>query len=430
MMKCAAASLILLCILVSCSPLSKKSLTKEMVKTETRFQDHTALVVYDVAKRKTLFQYKPDKYFTPASNTKVLTLYACLKILGDSIPALKYVQKEDSLIVWGLGDPTFLYNETFNNFRVFNFLKSHPSKIFISTSNNYTTHFGPGWAWDDYNDYYSPERSSFPIYGNCFKVYPLPDQILVSPKYFEKFYQSADPKETVQLKREVSSNHFVLHPGTKKSFKEFTVPFHVNDNLTAELLADTLHREVRLASHVIEKSARLYYSVPVDSVYKVMMKESDNHIADQLLLTCSAVLSDSLKPEIAIREIKRRYFSQMQDPPVWVDGSGLSRYNLFTPRFLVDVWKDLYSSVSQERLFSLLATGGEPGTIKKWFKGDKPYVFGKTGTLSNNHNLSGYLITKKGKVLIFAFMNGNYTTKVNDIRNNMQRILNLYYENY
>jgi D-alanyl-D-alanine carboxypeptidase/D-alanyl-D-alanine-endopeptidase (penicillin-binding protein 4) len=32
-----------------------------------------------------------------------------------------------------------------------------------------------------------------------------------------------------------------------------------------------------------------------------MMQESDNFIAEQLLLTCAGVLSDSLKPEIAIR---------------------------------------------------------------------------------------------------------------------------------
>lgn len=84
----------------------------------------------------------------------------------------------------------------------------------------------------------------------------------------------------------------------------------------------------------------------------------------------------------------------------------------------------------QERLFGLLAVGGETGTLRNWYKSDKPYIFGKTGTLSNNHCLSGYLVTKKNKTLIFSFMNNNFVVPTNEVRNNMQEILKMIYENY
>jgi D-alanyl-D-alanine carboxypeptidase/D-alanyl-D-alanine-endopeptidase (penicillin-binding protein 4) len=167
---------------------------------------------------------------------------------------------------------------------------------------------------------------------------------------------------------------------------------------------------------------KFFYGVPADSLYKVMMQQSDNFIAEQLLLICSGIISDTLKPEIAINYAKKNLLNEFKDEPIWVDGSGLSRYNLFTPQSIVQLWEMIYKQVPQQRLFSLLATSGK-GTMRTAYKADIPYIYGKTGTLSNNHNLSGYLITKKGKILIFAFMNNNYVTPTSNIRKNMEDVL-------
>jgi D-alanyl-D-alanine carboxypeptidase/D-alanyl-D-alanine-endopeptidase (penicillin-binding protein 4) len=137
-----------------------------------------------------------------------------------------------------------------------------------------------------------------------------------------------------------------------------------------------------------------------------------------------------LKPEIAIRFVKKTFLNDLKDEPRWVDGSGLSRYNLFTPRSIVQMWERIYDRIPRERLFALLATGGQSGTIKRWYSAEQPYIFGKTGSLSNNHCLSGFLVTKRGKTLVFSFMNNNFTTSVNEIRRNMESILRTIYERY
>lgn len=414
----------------SCSPISKRSLDKSFISTDKKFQDHTGFVLYDLEKKKTLYDYRGSHYFTPGSNTKIFTFFSCITLLGDSVPALKYFQNGDSLIFWGTGDPSFLYKEVYEESRVFSFLKSTPLPLYFSDVNFHTTHFGSGWAWDDYNDYYSPERSSFPMYGNILSVHASQNDVHTQPPYFKNYLkvESAGPKSKVI--RRLESNEFTFHPAFLQMEFKADVPFKVTAELTTHLLSDTLKKIVRLIKRPLLKSATTLYSVPVDSLYKTMMQESDNFIAEQLLLLCSQAISDSLKPEIAIRYVKENFLKDLADDPRWVDGSGLSRYNLFTPRSIVQLWEKIYQRMPHERLFPLLAAGGKSGTIKNWYDAERPYIFGKTGSLSNNHCLSGFLVAKSGRILIFSFMNNNFISPVNDVRKNMANILKLIYESY
>jgi serine-type D-Ala-D-Ala carboxypeptidase/endopeptidase (penicillin-binding protein 4) len=428
-MRSSVAILIAVILCLSCSPISKKGLTKSFRETDQQFQDHTGFALYDLERKILVFEYKSSHYFTPASNTKIFTLFSCLAILGDSVPGLRYVDQGDSLIFWGTGDPSFLYKEVYNNGRIYDFLKSAKAPLYFSDHNYQTTNFGPGWAWDDYNDYYSAERSAFPIYGNLMSLRSDPEP-LIEPRYFKNYIKTGPREVKAKLIRRQEANEFTYHPGLVSRGFKADVPFKVASELTANLLADTLGRMVRLIQKPVPKNTTILYSLPVDSLYKVMMQESDNFIAEQLLLICSQHISDTLKPEIAIDFITENFLHDLKDEPQWVDGSGLSRYNLFTPRSIVQLWEKIYYRVPRERLFQLLATGGRSGTIKRWYNADPPFIFGKTGSLSNNHCLSGYLVTKKGKTLVFSFMNNNFTSSVNEIRQNMDKILRQIYEKY
>lgn len=412
----------------SCSPISKRALTKTFKQTEKTFQDHTGFALYDLQEKKTVYSFNSDKYFTPASNTKIFTFFASLNIIGDSIPGIKYVQRNDSLIFWGTGDPSFLYKNTFTNNRVYSLLTSARENLYFSSNNFNTTAFGRGWAWDDYSDEYSPERFSFPIYGNIFSVKANDKKVNVTPDFFSTYLHIGEQRGKPEVVRSIQSNNFEYFPAAKSS--EWDIPFKIEPPFVAELLTDTLKRKVQHIVKPINAEVKTIYSIPADSVYKVMMQESDNMLAEHLLLICAGIVSDTLQPEIAIDYVQKKFLSDLTDKPVWVDGSGLSRYNLFTPRSVVQLWDKIYKLVPRERLFSMLATGGVNGTVKNWYKADKPFLFGKTGSLSNNHCLSGYLVTKSGKTLIFSFMNSNYTTPTSSIRKNMQEILNLIYEKY
>lgn len=419
-----------LCILTSCS--TTKKIDTTFKKAETYNKGFSGLAVYDPSENKMIYERYSDKYFTPASNIKLLTFYTGLKILGDSIPALKYVVKNDSLIFWGTGDPSFLYQELPES-SVYQFLKNSKEKLYYLPPVFTEAHFGPGWAWDDYNSYYSVERSAFPIYGNYVKFdfisgLDIPNS---SPSYFEDNLV-IEPDASPRIIRDPAANIFRHKTFIgNKAFSQI-VPFKYSPELFVELLADTLKKPVELIKYKSKgfSDIKTLYSLPADSLYKTMLQQSDNFIAEQILFMAAGKISDSLKTNIAIDYMKENLLKDLPDEPFWVDGSGLSRYNLISPRSMVKLLEKIIREVPQERLFNLMATGGKSGTLKNSYVADEPYIFAKTGTLRNNHSLSGYLKARSGKVLIFSFMNNNYTVPSSEIKKQMEIILRKIYEKY
>lgn len=413
----------------ACTP--NRYLTTTFHQAEKEFQDHVGFVLYDPSANKTIFDHQGERYFTPASNTKIFTLYTSLRLFGDSIPALKYVATQDSLIFWGAGHPGFLYSNTYQDTVVYKFLKSRAQPLYFSSANFQTEHFGPGWSWDDYMDYYQVERTPFPIYGNLARMKKVNGGFIATPPVFDYTVNMTNPSgKTATISRGAASNVITYTPGLTDRPRQWDVPFHVDDNLVAKLLRDTLRKEVMVVNKKMPGYARTLYTQHADSLYKVMMVDSDNFIAEQLLLQCAGLLSDTLKPEIAIRYAKKNFLNDLPDEPTWVDGSGLSRYNLFTPRSIVSLWTKIYTMVPRERLFELLATGGKSGTLEKYYKAENPFIFGKTGTLSNNHALSGFLVTRQGHTLIFSWMNNNFVSSTAEVRGKMEGVLKWIYEKY
>ena len=108
--------------------------------------------------------------------------------------------------------------------------------------------------------------------------------------------------------------------------------------------------------------------------------------------------------------------------PKWVDGSGLSRYNLFTPKDMVFILENLTANFGFARMQNILPTANE-GTLTGLYKGYENRIFAKTGSLNNNTALSGYLLTKQNKRLIFSIMINNYRADAGVVKKEIERFL-------
>ena len=415
-------------LLASCSS-SRKTFQKvdEQLNFSPVFEkSFVGLAVYDPIEKKMLYEYNSQKYFTPASNIKLFTYYTGLKVLGDSIPALEYTIRNDSLILWGTGDPSFL-NPALPTSNVFEFLKNRKEKLFYLPPASPEKRLGPGWAWDDYNAAYSAERSAFPIYGNLVELnfFRNNEQPGILPKFFSDSLIAINGSEDFQrVKRSPERNIFRYSNAEKDKETSQQIPIKTSPQLLVELLKDTLQRNVELLNtHPKMAFSETIFSIPTDSLYKHMLETSDNFIAEQILLLAANELSDTLQTKIAIKYMKENYLKDLPDNPVWIDGSGLSRYNLVTPRSMVKLLEKIKNEVPYAELFATLPAGGKTGTLKEQFNAPEPFIFAKTGSLSNNYNLSGFLKTRKGKILIFSFMNNNFTVPSAVIKAEMERVL-------
>ena len=148
----------------------RQSATQQKLINDTALTNaFIGIAVYDTDTKQFIHQYNSNKYFVPASNTKIPTLYAGLKYLGEKLPGIQYKEQNDTLYLQATGDPTFLHID-YKQHPVFDFLKQQNKPMVMNNHNWKTEALGFGWAWDDYASYYMTERSPMPVYGNSLTV--------------------------------------------------------------------------------------------------------------------------------------------------------------------------------------------------------------------------------------------------------------------
>lgn len=410
--------------LTSCSVSKQISKQAEniLIKDTAISKGHIGICIYEPATGTYWYNYNADKYFISASNTKLFTLYAGMKYLGDSLVGLRYnsVIENNTTYINPTGDPTFL-DPAFAYQPVLEFLKKQQA-ININRQNTGFDIYGKGWAWDDYTETFMTPRSSFPIYKNLINIkWQQSDSILICPKYFQKeIKRSKRFPDGFDLITQLGNNHLMFLQGNKKNK---AVPFDADISTVIDLLKDTLNIK-NISSNIenIFKGISTIHSQPSDSLFKPMMHNSDNFFAEQTLLMASNEKLGYMNDEDMIDTLLATDLKDIPQKPRWVDGSGLSRYNLFTPNSFVYILERMKNEFGMDRLKNILPTGGE-GSLKNYFVKDSAYIYAKTGTLSNNCALSGFIFTQHGKLLIFSVLVNNYQTGATPVRRAVERFL-------
>ena len=381
-------------------------------------QRASGVMIKDLATGKVLFEQNADHYFMPASNTKLLTFLQANRILGNQIPSFKYRETKDTLFFWGTGDISNLH-PTLKNTALRDFLAASSKALVYGAPLSPLPVLGAGWAWDDFNDYYSAEISDMPLYGNVVNFSASQRRWAIMPDAFEAVAKTGS---TLEVRRNRLKNEFTLPELKSEKYGAQDVPFITSPDMTTFLLSDTLHKSVETMPLAVHPDARIFYAGKIDSLYVSLLHQSDNAVAEQLLVMIAA--EKGWDPSQVIENLKKEPGNEFLKDIRWVDGSGLSRYNLFRPKDFIYILEALSREVAPDRLLALLPEASKSGTLRNVQDlNDGVRIWAKSGSFGNTYNLSGYYLTKEGKKLTFSVMSNLGNTTVKEIKKSVVEFL-------
>ena len=322
-----------------------------------------------------LYTKNAQKLHHPASTTKLFTAATALAKLG---PNYKFItslyvdtgtdaQIIDNIYLTGKGDPVLQTEdlEKLCDSLVQIGVKTIRGDIVVDETFFDSVREGPGWMWDD----------------RPFQMSALSIRNLVPDKHAEN--------------RAIACGHFLKSKLTQKGVS-------VKGNVVSGKVPTDAES---VAEHL---------SPPLSQIVKTMNKPSDNWIAEMLFKTIGAEVKGEPGTWQKGREAIGEFLDEITDGQNtyrFVDGSGLSRYNLLNTELLIKLLVYMYNNFELMPEFTAsLPIAGVDGTLRNRMQGlyAEKVLRAKTGTLSGVSALAGYTRTADGKVLAFGILISHY----------------------
>lgn len=166
-------------------------------------------------------------------------------------------------------------------------------------------------------------------------------------------------------------------------------------------------------------------SAPLHDLLKIMLKKSDNMIADTVFRMIGharfGVPGTWRAGSDAVRQILRQQAGIDLGNTIAVDGSGLSRHNLISPATMMQVLQYIAQHDAELNFITMLPLAGHDGSLQYraglHAAGVDGKVSAKTGSLQGVYNLAGFITTASGQRMAFVQYLSGYAVEPVDQRN-------------
>ncbi|MFQ4142188.1 D-alanyl-D-alanine carboxypeptidase/D-alanyl-D-alanine-endopeptidase [Chlorogloeopsis sp. ULAP02] len=415
------------------------------------------VLVQNLGSTETLYSRDAQKYFIPASNTKLLTTAAALTQLGANYRIRTSVYRDrDGLRVVGRGDPSLTDAQLTTLAKQVKQKGINEIKRLIFDDSYFQGDIvNPSWQWEDlqsgdgtpinslivnqnsFSFIVSPQTSGKPLKliwlnSNQEKQWQIINQSVTVEKNQPSFIEvTRDLQEsTLRIQGQLpegAQSQFVNLPVFMPA-KYFSQRFR--SALTAEKI--TVRQTSILDSNSKNETEELavVQSPPLSELVMTANQNSNNFYTEALLraLAIKKPLTKNLSTADAGIEVLKTTLNQLGVEPtsyILADGSGLSRKNLITPQALVQTLQGMANSPQAEVFRASLPVAGVSGTLKNRLI-DTPaagIVQAKTGTLGGVVTLSGYVSAPNYNPVVFSMMVNQTEQPARVVRQAMDEIL-------
>ncbi len=451
---------LLLVFAFSVSTAYAESISKTLHKLGVN-KSAVSVSIKEVTSGDTLYSLNDKVPRYPASTLKLVTTSAALDFLGNDhkVKTQFYKSTNNDVYLKLSGDPLLSVEDLEKLMASAKSKDIEPKTFYIDDSIFGTVEWGEGWQWDDILNPYMPKFSAYNINGNVISIAIKPTQngavadISTKPFYPVSFVNSIitdfSAANDINISKfnsesdvfnEVARQNMLLVSGKISKMITKTVPVlkpHINFSLRLK--------------EAIQSSKFQYFGgfkttkLPTQNVYLIdeikrdlsdiastILKKSDNLAAESLFKYAGAVYSGqtgNIQNSISMLNAYLANLNIPSDDIKIVDASGVSKNNLMTSEFMTEFLLHKAAQDDFEIFKSYLPTSGE-GTLKDRMLYFKDVLYAKTGTLSDNSAIAGYITTRRGNVYAFDIMITDAKTSSADKKNIEEQILRNVYLNY
>ncbi len=390
-----------------------------------------AYIVGDVEAENASQEHNADVYITPASCQKTVTAVLAYKALGgEYVYETKLaITKAGHALVTFSGDPTLRSEDLLEMLAALP-RKLFSGKIIVDGSAFQTPPYSRNIIIDDMATSYARPVAAANIDGNLITVTVTPG-MFTQPATIENDggYQ-VDNQVVTGEKSAIKlswNNERIKASGTigisDQPMKLKISPENL-DGYIANKFKNIFERVKLPDKVVIVKEPHLgnarvvatHQSEPLSAIIPTALKISDNFVFDALYL--KIVTKESATPTLKWEEgdavfkaLIKTHFNVDMDKALFVDGSGLSRYNRIQPRQL---FKLLQKAYAVKEFVAALACAGEENTTLKNRTTLPSGIRAKTGTMSGINFLCGYNVSAL-RSQVFVIGAQNFAPPLSDV---------------
>lgn len=420
-----------------------------------------ALMVQKIGASAPQIDYHSQQMALPASTQKVITALAALLQLG---PDYRFTTTLESrgeidngvlkgdLIARFDGDPTFKRQDLRTMVAALKRagVQKIEGNVLIDTSVFASHDKAPGWPWNDMTQCFSAPPAAAIVDRNCFSVslYSAPKANDLAFIRIASYYPVTMFSQVRTLPRGSSDAQYCELDVVPGDLNRYTLTGCMVQRADPLPLAFAIQDGASYAGAILKaelKEAGISYSgtllrqtlanqpgtvlaskqsAPLHDLLRIMLKKSDNMIADTVFRTIGrnfyGVQGTWRAGADAVRQILRQKAGVDLGNSIVVDGSGLSRHNLISPATMMQALQYIAQNDSQLNFISMLPLAGHDGSLQYRAglheAGVDGKVSAKTGSLQGVYNLAGFITTASGQRMAFIQYLSGYAVEPADQR--------------